>query len=442
MYGIFARSFGAGLRGAKILWVALLIGLGLPGGISNAQTAETGALGELTLGRAIERTLAHNPELAVFQLRDQAMAGRLKTAGLKPPVTLGAELENFAGSRSNDDVELTVALSSVIELGGKRAARVGTVYAARDLLLAQEQAKALDLLGEVIRRFAEVLASRERSALASQAVALARDTLHAVSLRVAAAAAPQSEQLRAEAALADARLMEAAERRRLVTSKRALAVLWGEPDARFMVDSSALYRLEPISSFETLFSLAQQNPAIASFAAEGRLRAAELRLAETQSILDVGWSVGVRRAQEFTETSLVAAVEVPMFAAQRNAGAVQTAMAEREMVALRKQAALLHLNQQLFRAVSARKQAVATVDVLYQSTIPKLKQALTEVERAYRRGRYSYVEWVAAREELLRAQRVQIEAARAALRFGAEIEQMTAVPMQAGSATTSEKVVK
>ena len=131
-----------------------------------------------------------------------------------------------------------------------------------------------------------------------------------------------------------------------------------------------------------------------------------------------------------------------MFAAQRNAGAVQTAMAEREMVALRKQAALLHLNQQLFRAVSARKQAVATVDVLYQSTIPKLKQALTEVERAYRRGRYSYVEWVAAREELLRAQRVQIEAARAALRFGAEIEQMTAVPMQAGSATTSEKVVK
>ncbi|WP_346840074.1 TolC family protein [Microbulbifer sp. SAOS-129_SWC] len=422
MHFLHAYSSSALCRRAAVLLLAMAVLWPVP-----LVQAQGGAA--LTLADAIQRTLARNPQLAVYDLRDAALAGRAQTAALKPALNLDAELENFAGSGGFSEAELTASISSVIELGGKRRARVDTVSANRALLLADEQVTALDLFGEVIRRYTEVLAARERLALAGESVRLARDTLREVDKRVDAAAAPVAEKLRAQAALAEARLTEQSEQRQLQAHKRALAVLWGEPDATFAVDGGALYRFAPAAGFSELYARARENPAIARFASQERLREAELRLAETRSSMDIGWSVGVRRSRELGETTLVAGVSAPLFQARRNAGAVATALAERDQVALQREAALLQLYGRLYRAVSGREQALATVEALTQTIIPTLRDALTQVERAYRRGRYSYLEWSTAREDLISARRARIEAARAVLRFGAEIEQMTAAPL-------------
>jgi cobalt-zinc-cadmium efflux system outer membrane protein len=50
---------------------------------------------------------------------------------------------------------------------------------------------------------------------------------------------------------------------------------------------------------------------------------------------------------------------------------------------------------------------------------------LTQTEYAYQRGRYSYLEWIAAQRELLDAQRSLIEASANAHRYFAEIERLT-----------------
>lgn len=433
MLSIFARAFRAHYRRVALLALAPLI-LWLPQ--PWAQQPEPAA--QLTLAEAIDRTLARNPELAVFRLRDAALAGRAQTAALRPALELGAELENFAGEGGSSEAELTVSLSSVIELGGKRGARVGVVSARRDLLLAEEQAAALDLLGEVIRCYVEVLAAQERLALARDSVALASDTLSAVERRVKAAASPRAEALRARAALAQARLAVQSQQRLVAYHKLALASLWGGEASSFRLDSAELYRFAPSADFAELYDRARQNPAIARFASEERLRAAELRLAETQSSLDIGWSAGIRRSREIDETTLVAGFELPLFPARRNIGAIATATAERERVAVEREAALLRLKSRLFRAASGREQALAAVQVLRDDVVPTLREALEEVQRAYRRGRYSYLEWASAREELIGARRAQIEAASAALRFGAEIEQMTAAPAQPVDADASK----
>ena len=54
---------------------------------------------------------------------------------------------------------------------------------------------------------------------------------------------------------------------------------------------------------------------------------------------------------------------------------------------------------------------------------------MVETQAAYQRGRYGYLDYVSARQELLSAERTQIEAAAAALTYGAEIEQLTAEPL-------------
>lgn len=399
-------------------------------GVAQASAGAPDVATPLTLPEAIDRTLAQNPQLAVFRFRDAALEGKARTAALRPTLALGGELENFAGEGGSRDAELTVSLSSVIELGGQRAARVDVVSARRALLVADEQGVALDLLGQVIRCYVDVLAAQERLELARDSAALAADTQRVVEQRVKAAASPRAEALRARAALARARLAVQSEERLLAAHRLALASLWGGENATFQLDSAELYRFPPSAGFAELYSRAQQNPGIARFASKERLRAAELRLAETESNLDIGWSAGVRRSRELDETTLVAGVELPLFSRRRNGGAVATALAEREQVAAEREAALLRLKSRLYQAVRGREQALAAVEILRGEVVPTLREALEEVERAYRRGRYSYLEWVSAQEELISARRARIEAAAAALRYGAEIEQMTAAPLQ------------
>ncbi len=86
----------------------------------------------LSLPKALDRTLAQNPQLQVFDLRLQGLAGRRTAANQSPALEAGLEVENFLGNGEQagmDGAEYTLSLSSVLELGGKRQARVGVIDA-------------------------------------------------------------------------------------------------------------------------------------------------------------------------------------------------------------------------------------------------------------------------------------------------------------------------
>ena len=89
------------------------------------------------------------------------------------------------------------------------------------------------------------------------------------------------------------------------------------------------------------------------------------------------------------------------------------------------------MHTQLFRAFSNRQQAIISAQKLQNEIVPALEEALSETQQAYERGRYSYLEYVSARHELLIARQTLIESAAAALTYGADIEQLTAEPLPA-----------
>lgn len=385
----------------------------------------------LSLQEAIGLTLQRNPSLAVFEFRQRALSGRSQTAALRPGINLDAELENFSGSDGNKNAELTVALSSVIELGGKRDARVAAVNSERLLLDMQRRIQALDLMGEVTRRYVGVLAGSERETLASDAVRLALDTLTAVSARVSAGGAPQAEQLRAEAALSRARLALGAVQQQLHADRIALAVLWGDLSAEFSVTSAALYDVGVAGDFARFFQRVEESPHLARFATQERVAATQLRLARKGARADIGWSVGVRQSRETDSTSMVASVSVPLFTGRRASGRITSAQAALDGVAPQRASARLNLYAQLNRAFSLRAFAIDAVRQLRAEVIPAQMRALKETERYYRAGRYGYQEWVSAREELLDTRGALINEAATALLAAAEIEQLTAASLNA-----------
>lgn len=388
----------------------------------------------LTLSDAIRFSLTQNPSLKVFSLRDAAIQGQLQTANLKPAYELGVATENFAGSGGFTGVsaaELTVSLSSTIEMGGKRAARAEMYSQSRSQLEAQRQVESLELLGEVTRRYIDVLAAQQRVVLANEAAELAKMTLRIVKKRATAGSTPDAEVKRAQAAEAQSQLTLSSERHQLNYLRVALATLWGETSASFSTVSGDLFNFGQDVDFEILYAKIEKNPAIEVFATQERLKDAEVRLAKTESIRDINWSVGVRRFQDTSDTAITAGFSMPLFSAKRNSGAVTAALASRNEVFIQREVALLKMHTQLFRAFSNRQQAIVSAQKLQSEIVPALEVALDETQQAYERGRYSYLDYVNARQELLRARQTLIESAAAALTYGADIEQLTAEPLSA-----------
>lgn len=386
----------------------------------------------LGLREAMQQTLQQHPSLQVFPLRQQQLEAQKKTANLKPAYVAGAEVENVAGTGQLSGIkslETRVTLSSVLELGGKRLSRVELVEQQSEVVRVERKVKALDLLGQVTRRFINVLNSQERVKLAEIGLELAQTTLAEVDRRVSAAVAPKADLGRAEAAVQQAELTLLAEQRQLEANRMALANLWGSYQPAFDTVSGSLYSFNEAVPFDALFSKAQQNPQIEMFAAETRIRDAEVRLARTQQVADLTWSVGIRRDEGIDDSALVAGISMPLFSQERAQGQIEAALAARNEVTYRRQDVLLQLHTQLYRAYSGRSQAITSIQKLQQHIIPKLNTSLEQTRVGYQRGLYSYLDLLTVRQDLLNARRAVIEAATAALTYEAEIEQLTAEPL-------------
>src|SRR5262245_17962394 len=96
----------------------------------------------LTLPQALQRAAAANPRLTTAARTISMTEGRREQANVLPNPTLGVDVDNFApgGSIPGQPVETTLALSQLIELGGKRDARVAAALGDYDAARLEREA--------------------------------------------------------------------------------------------------------------------------------------------------------------------------------------------------------------------------------------------------------------------------------------------------------------
>ncbi|NKF51597.1 TolC family protein [Shewanella sp. WXL01] len=401
---------------------------------ANAHASANNEVEVLSLATAIERTMQQHPSLQVYSLRQSVLDADSYTAALSPGYEIGFEVENVAGTgefSGIDGAEFSVSLSSVIEMGDKVAARGAVVNEKRALLAAEQKIAALAVLGELTRRYIDVMAAQAQLELADESVALANKTLETVSKRAAAGVMRDADINRAQAAVYRAQLTQQNQQQQHNYSLIALAMLWGDSHAEFQKVEGNLLQFSDDVAFNTLFEKVKYSPAIMAFASQSQLREAELRYAKTRSSADINWSVGVKQHQSSDDVALSAGFSIPLFNGDRNQGAVDAAVAAKAEVSLNRDIALLALRNELYRAYSSRKLAIAQVQQLQQQIIPTLAAAMADSELAYEQGNYSYLAYLSASEELLFAKRAMLDAATSALRFGVDIEQLIAEPLPA-----------
>jgi len=422
------------LPAQRCAWSALYFagGLLIPSISIAATAAETSGSVQLSWPEAAALTLEEHPALQVYALRDQALAAASRIANQRPGYRLALDVENVGGSgatRGASAAEVTLSLASVLELGDKRGARLAAVSARESLLLAERQVQALDLLSETARRFLTVAIGQAELTLVAEESTLAQQARKAVQRRVDAGAVPRAEARRASATVAEIAIRQQGLQQRVQTDRQLLALMWDGDAAEFTAVTIDLLRPQPELDTAALLAQAAANPELQRFASEQRLREAELRLVQSRNRADLDWSIGLRRLEESDATALVAGVSLPLFAGRRNQAQAAVAALARDELAPQREARRREISALLLSHAQQYRSANLAAARLQAEVVPELRAALDETRKAYQAGRYSYLEWTAARAELLATQRAVLVAVVTAHEARLAIETLTGLPL-------------
>lgn len=388
--------------------------------------------GAITLAQALDAALKSNPELAASRYELTAAQARIVQAGKRLNPELSLELENFAGggeAQGTDALETTLAFSQVVELGGKRSLRRSIAEVDSDLVTLDLRARQLDLLADVTRRYIDVVAAQERIRFADENVAIAQRTLDAIAAWVKAARSPIAEESRARITLTRAQIDRRQATLALETARSALSLTWGRVDPQFTSANADLFAFQALETFEALAAKIERNPDITRFASEARLRDAELRLAQAQVRPNVTFSVGVRNFRESGDNALVAGFSMPLAVHDRNQGGIAEARARRaqsdaELAASKTR--LLGTLYALYREIGAARERATS---LREEALPQARDALTQTQSGYERGRFSFLELLTTQQDLLALSEAAIDAAAEYHRLLAELERLTSEPL-------------
>lgn len=395
----------------------------------------------LTLNVAMTRAVAENPSLRGSEYLLQASRSREARAALKPPIAIGGDFEDFAGTQTLsgvDSLQTTLQLSSVLELGDKRSARIAVAERETSIVAIEQESRRLDLLAQVATRFAEVAARQEQLEVTRESTRLAAVTVERVTARIRIGAAPQYELGRAEIRLARARIDEGNAENELAAARVRLAATWGATTADFDRVSANLFELPQAKPLAQFMADIDSSPAIRLMLSRERLADAQVNLASSARGFDIAWSAGVRHIRSIDDTALVASITVPLGASRRAEPGVQEARALRALAPLELQATRIETNAALFGIYRELEQAQLEAQALREQVQPQTESVLQSTEQAFRYGRTSFLEYANAQQQLLEVRR---DAVLAAARYHVlliEIERLTGASLSADDMNPGE----
>ena len=401
----------------------------------------THAADRLSLDEAFARVAQTHPDLRLFGARQDVLAAELDRAALRPPLVAGASVENAFGTGEASGLsgaELTLSLASVLERGGKLDARRTLAQSRIDALAVEREARRLDLLAEVARRYLAMVAAQREQDIAELDIAQRQRTVAGARHRLQAGASPESVVLTAQAALARAELDRARAEQRFAAARQHLAALWGERAPTFDAVAADPTALPQVASFVQLASTLERTPELARFVDERRIREARLQLARADAKSDLDWEVGIRRLQSTDDTAFIGSISMPLGASRRAQPEIRAAEAELTALEIEREAKGLSLYSTLAEAHGRYLTAQVEVGRLRTDVLPKLAKAEAAAERAYRAGAISYLEWAQLQSERTAARKQHHDAALEAQRALIEIQRLTGAPFVAAPAQAAQ----
>jgi len=372
---------------------------------NNGQAFPEEPQGAINLRQALSLALMRNHNLRAFAWEIRAREANALQAGLLPNPTASAEIENVQGTDSYnnyDRAETTLALSQLIELGGKRSKRAKVAKLETALAGWDYQTARIDTLTAVTKSFVEALTSQEQLALAKGLVQLAKKALNTATERVAAGKAPPIDETKAkvEFSISQIRLRKA--HAKVTAAYKKLAELWGSDRPTFQRVEGQLKVVETIPKVERLVELIKRNPEIARWDEQLDKYRAAVQLERAGQVPNLTLLGGVRRLKETDDTALVMGFSIPIQIFNRNQGALREARFNLVRARERRQATVSRIRSMLAQSYQELSSGNSAALALRDDVLPGAQLAFDTANEGYREGKFSFL-------EVLDAQRVLFE---------------------------------
>ena len=357
---------------------------------------------ELTLRDALALALQRNSDLAAFGKERSAAEAAILQAGVLPNPVLEIAGDNLGNARKAEagDRSASIQIGQLLELGGKREARIRGAQASRDLANWDYEAKRIEVLSAVAQRFVDLLAAQQRYRLAGEALALARQVADAVGKRVQAGKVSPVEETKASLARASAEVeLEQAGRER-AAARSALAALWGSRDARFERAEGNLEKTVPLPGYEQLAARVRDNPELARWSSEIERRRAAVDGEKAKAVPNVTVTAGVARFSQFDDRAYMVGIAVPLPLFNRNQGGVLEANRRLEKADDEQRATesrLLATLAQVYQRLAGIDSEIAT---LRTELLPGAQSAFDAATKGYQLGRFGYLDVLDAQRTL------------------------------------------
>lgn len=416
----------------------------LPRGIKDRATESlVHETGDLTLRDAVNLALLRNPELAAFAKEMRALEGVTLQAGLLKNPELTANVENpgniqklsgdinSPGSVAQEVVQqlTTIRIGQLIELGGKRAARVNAALIGEELAARDYESRRVEIMARVANLFTDVLSGQERLKLAEETKQLAQNVVDTVVKRVQAGKVPPIEETRAKVSLSTARIEFEQAQRDLVSARKRLALMWDSAAPQFGKALGALEVSIAPPDFQTLQERVLENPMALRAMKSIEHRKALLEVEQTRRIPNLTLNAGAVHHAQLGGTTAVASVMIPLPLFDRNQGNLKEAY-QRVDKAVDEQAAMeIRLRTELAQSYEAMSAVWNEINILRDEILPGAKSAFNVMRRGYELGKFGLLELLDAQRVLFQNQVLYVRALANYQRLVNDIERLIAAPI-------------
>lgn len=360
----------------------------------------------LTLDGAVSLALENNPELRASSGRIDAATGRAYQAKLwtNPELTLSAEDWPVSGGGDFSDSKQTIGVAQTIPFPGKKKLDRQIGVSGIRLSEADLTLRRVELVRDVKSAFYQVLAAERLVDVAAELVKVAESSASTARKRVAAGAAADQEQLRAEIPLEQARTELSGFQRELTTARQTLALLLGRPDLTEAPVSGALAETADLGLLEQgPEKWLPNHPSVLAVKTSRDRAELELRRARLEPYPDVRMGVAGGRIGEIGQSIIQMGLSIPLPIIDRSKEKKQEAQANVHIA----QADQVAVEQRLLRewgtASKRFRTAVEQVASYRERILPKADEALRLVQAGFEQGKFGFI-------DLLDTQRTTAEA--------------------------------
>ncbi|WP_295623326.1 TolC family protein [uncultured Nitrosomonas sp.] len=398
---------------------------------------------DLTLRDAVSLALLRNPELAAFSKEMRALEGATLQAGLLRNPELSVNVENVGNiQKIRGDINAadsivqevvqqvtTIRIGQLIELGGKRTARVNAALLGEELAAKDYETKRIEIIARVASVFTEVLAAQERLRLAEETRQVAQNVVSTVTGRVQAGKVPPIEETRVKIGLSTTRIEQEQAQRDLISARRRLALLWNSSSPQFDKVLGDMEIMTAPPNFQVLEKKILNNPMALRALKNIEHRKALLEVEQTRRIPNLTLNAGVVNYAVVGGNTAIASIMMPLPLFDRNQGNLKEAYQRVDKAEDEQTMMELRLKTELAQTYEAMLTVWNEINLLREEILPGAKSAFHVMRRGYELGKFGLLELLDAQRVLFQNQLLYVRALANYQRLMNDIERLIAAPI-------------